>query len=181
MSPRRQTQTADVVSSGGEAMMTVAFTVHGNPAPGGSKRAFALPGGRGIRVVDANKNAGSWKLDVARAASEAMQGQSPMGGPLRLELRFYRSRPKGHYLGSDVNRPLRPSAPEYPATRPDVLKLARAVEDAMTGIVYVDDAQICVEVLHKLYGSPRVEVHCTAAEAERSAEKQSTEGKVAPW
>jgi predicted short-subunit dehydrogenase-like oxidoreductase (DUF2520 family) len=35
-----------------------------------------------------------------------------------------------------------------------VLKLARGVEDALTGIVWRDDAQIVVEHLEKRYGSP---------------------------
>jgi Holliday junction resolvase RusA-like endonuclease len=43
--------------------------------------------------------------------------------------------------------------------KPDVLKLARAVEDALTGILYRDDAQIVTEVLRKRYGDPpRVEI-----------------------
>jgi Holliday junction resolvase RusA-like endonuclease len=44
-------------------------------------------------------------------------------------------------------------------TRPDVLKLARAAEDALTGIVWRDDSQIVHETLAKVYGEPeRLEV-----------------------
>ena len=40
-----------------------------------------------------------------------------------------------------------------------MLKLARAVEDAMSGVVYRDDAQVVTEVLRKRYGEPaRAEV-----------------------
>ena len=53
-----------------------------------------------------------------------------------------------------------------------MLKLARAVEDALTGIVWRDDAQIVDEQLSKVYGEPaRVEVdvaeleHATLLEA----------------
>lgn len=40
-----------------------------------------------------------------------------------------------------------------------MLKLARAAEDALTGILWRDDAQICDEVIRKRYGEPaRVEI-----------------------
>jgi hypothetical protein len=43
--------------------------------------------------------------------------------------------------------------------RPDVLKLARAIEDAITGVIWVDDSQIIDEHLYKRWGDPaRVEV-----------------------
>jgi Holliday junction resolvase RusA-like endonuclease len=47
---------------------------------------------------------------------------------------------------------LKGSAPEWPVARPDALKLARAAEDALTGIVWADDAQIVVERLGKVFG-----------------------------
>ena len=52
-------------------------------------------------------------------------------------------------------------APARPTTKPDLLKLARGVEDAMSGIVYRDDAQITTEYLAKWYaedGRVRTEV-----------------------
>jgi Holliday junction resolvase RusA-like endonuclease len=39
----------------------------------------------------------------------------------------------------------------WPTTRPDLLKLARAIEDALTGVVYRDDALIVQERLVKDY------------------------------
>jgi Holliday junction resolvase RusA-like endonuclease len=47
---------------------------------------------------------------------------------------------------------LKASAPIAPPVKPDVLKLARAVEDAMSGIIYKDDAQIVTERLCDRYG-----------------------------
>lgn len=153
--------------------MTVSFTVHGKPEPAGSKRGF-VRGGKVI-VTDANRNSRPWKALVTDAAIQAMMtgdpnGQSrvleigaPLEGPLRLAITFYVQRPKGHYNKSG----LRPSAPRYPTVRPDLLKLARGVEDAMTGIIYDDDAQITEELLFKRYSSPtdhpRVEVTVRAA------------------
>ena len=46
---------------------------------------------------------------------------------------------------------LKPSAPAHHIKTPDLIKLARAVEDAMKGIIYQDDSQVCREHLSKVY------------------------------
>jgi Holliday junction resolvase RusA-like endonuclease len=131
----------------------LAFTVHGSPAPAGSKK--AVPIGKRWGVVDANPKAKGWKVQVAQHAGIAMQGRELYRGPLKLTLRFYVRRPKSHYAASGL---VRPAAPEHPTSKPDVLKLARGVEDALTGVVYGDDAQIVTEFLAKRYGPERVEI-----------------------
>jgi Holliday junction resolvase RusA-like endonuclease len=133
------------------------FTVYGKPAPAGSKRVVPAGGKRGGRpiIVDDSRRSRPWKGDVSSAAAAAMDGRPLLEGPLALELTFYVARPKGHYGA----RGLRPSAPAWPTVKPDVLKLARGVEDALTGQVYRDDAQVVRELLMKRYGEPeRVEV-----------------------
>lgn len=133
------------------------FTVYGKPAPAGSKRVVPAGGKAGGRpiVVDDSKRSRPWKSEVTAAAREAIDGGELLAGPLTLTLDFYVTRPKGHYGARGV----RPSAPTFPTVKPDVLKLARAVEDALTGQVYRDDAQVVVENLTKRYGEPeRVEV-----------------------
>jgi Holliday junction resolvase RusA-like endonuclease len=137
------------------------LTVHGAACPAGSKRAF-LVGRKGVPkrivVADAAKRSRPWKSLVSQVAGDAMMGRPLLEGPLSLRLRFVVRRPKGHYggkgqLNAKGRRTPRPSA------RPDLLKLARAIEDALTGIAYRDDAQIVDEVLTKEYGSPeRVEI-----------------------
>ena len=134
--------------------MSVRFTVFGGAQPAGSKRAFYRPQ-LGVRIVDANPKAKEFKSRVASEAAEAMHGQALFEGPLHLAVIFYRSRPKSH-LGK---RGLRTGAPAYPDTKPDLLKLTRGVEDAMEGIVYRNDSQICEEHLVKEFGNPeRIEI-----------------------
>lgn len=133
------------------------FTVHGRPQPAGSKRIVPAGGKKGGRpiVVDDAKRSRPWKQDVAAAARDALGDRELVTGPVALELTFYVARPKGHYGA----RGLKPSAPAWPTVRPDVLKLTRAVEDALTGQVWRDDAQVVDERLLKKYGEPeRVEV-----------------------
>lgn len=87
-------------------------------------------------------------------------------GPLAVEFVFYRARPKGHFRTGRLAHQLRPFAAPYPATRPDALKLARGVEDALQGVIYRDDAQIVEETLRKEYGTPeRAEIRIWALQA----------------
>lgn len=114
-------------------------------------------------VVDDNKKSRPWKNLVAQVAGDAMAGRDVMQGPIRLTLRFFRTRPKSHHR---TNGDVSASAPSYPTTKPDVLKLARAVEDALSGVVYVDDAQIVDELLTKEFGPERVEIKVETMEAD---------------
>lgn len=136
---------------------TLSFTVYGHAAPAGSKRAFPAGGKKGGRVVvvDDSRRSRPWKQEVAGVAREAMADRELFDGPLVLELHFYVPRPRSHF----GKRGLLPSAPAWPAKRPDLLKLARGVEDALSTIVYRDDAQIVVEYLAKAFDEPeRLEV-----------------------
>jgi len=131
--------------------MKVEFSIYGVAKPAGSKRGFYNAKANRVIVTDANANSRPWKAQVSDAAAGAMNGASLLDGPLALELVFYVPRPKGHM---SARGGVKPSAPPYPAVKPDVLKLARAVEDALSGIVYRDDAQIVTEFLLKRYGEP---------------------------
>lgn len=157
-------------------MRTLKITVHGTPQPAGSKRAFVINRGKPYQravVTDANPKAGAWKDQVAQQAGDTIGIQPLFRVPLRLALTFYVARPKGHYGTGRNAGQLKASAPRYPAKKPDVLKLARGVEDAMTGVVYHDDAQIVEEVLIKRYtdGAEGVEIEVQALEAEAIQER----------
>lgn len=143
--------------------MTVSFTVHGVSAPAGSKRGFYNAKTQRVIVTDASDRSRPWKALVADAAAQAMtfhgddgtSGYRPLlAGPLLVEMTFWMPRPKTHFGSGKNAQTLKPSAPRYHTSAPDVLKLARAVEDAMQGVVYTNDAQIAAEILTKPYGSP---------------------------
>lgn len=141
-----------------ERVQRLEFVVHGTPQPAGSKRAFKHPSTERIIVTDDNRKSAPWKHLVAQAAGESFVEAEPWAGPIRLTLTFYMPRPKGHF-GTGRNADLiKESAPPFPTKKPDTLKLARGVEDALSGIVYKDDAQIVDEHLFKRWGTARVEV-----------------------
>jgi Holliday junction resolvase RusA-like endonuclease len=143
----------------------IRFQVLGRPQPAGSKRAFKHPHTGKIIVTDAAKGSRPWKQEVAATAMLATAGVPLLTGPLMLEMTFYVRRPAGHYRTGKNRHLLRDSAPAYPTTRPDVTKLVRAAEDACTGVVWRDDAQVVTQIARKRYGDPeRVEIRVDEVE-----------------
>lgn len=127
------------------------FFVAGVPAPGGSKVSMVTPGtGRLYTKEDCKRNP-AWRQDVAIAAMRAMVGRGPMTGPLKVRFYFSFPRPKGHYRTGRNAGEVKDSAPIYHIVKPDTTKLIRAAEDACTGIVWRDDAQIIVQSAEKVY------------------------------
>jgi Holliday junction resolvase RusA-like endonuclease len=124
------------------------FTVYGKPQPAGSKRGFVNKKTGGVIITDAAKGSRPWKQEVAGVAAMAMGDRTPWNLPLELSVEFFLARPKSHF---NSKGDLRPGAPEFPSVRPDATKLLRAVEDALTGIVWRDDAQVVTQEVTKRY------------------------------
>lgn len=118
----------------------VTFDVSGIPAPQGSKRYLGTSGGKGI-LVESSKRVAPWRADV-RAAAIQVQPFPPLDGALDVELTFRLPRPMGHYGTGGNAGAVRRSAPTYPYRKPDIDKLARAVLDALRGVIWLDDAQV---------------------------------------
>ena len=129
----------------------IAFVVLGIPSPGGSKSAFRHRHTNKIVVIDAGgAKTKRWRTAVASAAREAMDGCEFIAAPIGLIVEFRMPRPKNHYL---TNGDLRRGAPWVPIVRPDLTKLLRSTEDALTGIVFHDDAAICEQNITRSYAS----------------------------
>lgn len=150
-------------------MKTITFIVRGTPKPAGSKRAFYIPKLKRAVVVDACKLTKDWQADVKGAAVAALPPNwEPLAGPVSLTAKFWMPRTRSHYKKGTPENPigLKPSAPHLHTKRPDLLKLTRAIEDALTGIIYRDDSQICNESLSKMF-SEFSGVEITIAEVEQ--------------
>ena len=143
--------------------MKYRLIVYGAAQPAGSKRAFYRPK-LGVRIVDANPKAKEWKERIASEAGRIANGL--LIGPLFLHITFFRTRPAGHYGTGRNSGVVKKSAPSHPVTKPDTTKLLRGAEDALTGILYRDDAQICQQIVSKEWGDPaRVEIGVEEIEA----------------
>jgi len=136
-------------------MRSVSFLAWGDLATKGSMRAFTQPAkyvGERPRAILApdNKRCRPWMDLVYWAANEAW-GNDPTRKPVRVDLTFYLQRPKGHF-GTGRNAGIvKGSAPAVPDKKPDKDKLERAVLDALTGAVYIDDCQVVTGTTTKAY------------------------------
>ena len=111
------------------------FTVRGMPAPQGSKRFVGTSkAGRGI-MIESSAKVRPWREAVKHAAmTKGFAG--PLDGPLRLDLVLTLPKP--------ASAPKRRQT--WPQKKPDLSKLIRSTEDALTDAgVWHDDAQV-VEV-----------------------------------
>lgn len=116
--------------------MSITITVYGLPAPQGSKRHV----GNGV-MVESSAKVKPWREAVKHAALEAMAGQPPMDGPLCLDVVFTLPRPKSA-----------PKKRTHPDGTPDLSKLIRSTEDALTDAgVWADDARVVRVLASKLY------------------------------
>lgn len=113
-------------------------------APQGSKRHV----GNGRMVEMAGAGLKLYRAGVAAAARR--QTPEAFLGPVGVSVSFTFKRPKSHYLKAG----LRVDAPRccYPAKRGDVDKLIRSTLDALTGIVFRDDAQVVTVTGGVLWG-----------------------------
>lgn len=122
-------------------MSGVGFWVIGLPAPQGSKRHL----GNGV-LVESSKKVKPWRQDVTAAALAARTPQVPLDGPLALVVCFTLPRPK--------------SAPKrrlWPDRTPDLSKLVRSTEDAITTAgLWADDARVVsCDAAKRYVGDPK--------------------------
>jgi crossover junction endodeoxyribonuclease RusA len=138
--------------------MSLSFRVDGIPAPQGSKRYLGNGG-----MVESSKRVAPWRADIRTAAEQALNGagrvhcrvgdagfwRGSVGGhhelwdaPLSVTLGFDFPRPKSHYRTGRNADQLRNQAPHEHTGKPDLDKLTRAVLDALTGVVWADDAHV---------------------------------------
>ncbi len=73
--------------------------------------------------------------------------------PLDVKISFCFIRPNSHFGTGKNAGLLKASAPTYPAKRPDIEKLARSTNDALTGLVWKDDSQIVLLTVAKIYST----------------------------
>lgn len=123
----------------------IGFEVRGLPITEGSTRTWMVKG----KAITAHgpKGLGAWRRAVADVAQRHAPPE-PWEGPVGVRLLFTLPRPK--------------SAPKrkrtWPAKRPDLDKLVRAVLDALTYVIFADDGQVVHIDAGKDYGAPGVTV-----------------------
>lgn len=123
----------------------IEFFVQGQARPAGSKNGFALKKGGvytgRVAMADVSGEKGkTWRQDVKEEARKHFD--RPTDKPVTLTVIFMMQRPKAHYRSGKYAQKLKPSAPTRHVQKPDTTKLTRSLEDALTGIAWVDDCQV---------------------------------------
>lgn len=128
------------------------FFVRGVPVPQGSKRAFVV-NGRPVLTEQGGDRHKTWRADLREAAQTHWTGR-PSDEPIHVSLLFTFARPKSHF-GSGKNKDvIKDLAPRRHTQKPDIDKLTRSVLDALTGIVWLDDQQVCSLSVDKHWATP---------------------------
>lgn len=136
---------------------SLTFVVYCTPTPQGSKRGWVIPGKNGGKpraiVADANSKTKPYRQAISQTVIEclAKAPETPNLAsarvPVSLTLGFYFAKPKS------ARKRI------FPSVKPDIDKLVRSTLDALTGILFEDDAQVVDLHCGKYYGSPeRVEI-----------------------
>lgn len=130
-------------------MMTgaVRIVVDGAPVAKGRPKIGRLHNGRPVAFTPAKTR--SYESFIRLLASQAMAGRAPMEGPVAMTLTAIFSVPASW---SKRRRENALSGAERPTKKPDLSNVRKAAEDAMNGIVYIDDSQIVDTEDHKFYG-----------------------------
>jgi Holliday junction resolvase RusA-like endonuclease len=109
----------------------VRLLVYGTPGPQGSKKAVgtrtAKSGRRVPILIESSAKVKPWREAVADAARDC----TPLDGPLLVSMAFTLQPPKRMPKGRTA-----------PTCYPDLSKLLRSTEDALTGRTWHDDAQV---------------------------------------
>lgn len=137
--------------------------VYGDPAPQGSKSfkgMFTGKDGRAhAKMAESSKRVAPWRQDVKAAAEQEIARQQqpgewvPMDGPLVLVVVFTLPAPKS----------LPKRSASYPAKLPDLSKLVRSTEDALTAAgVWKDDSRVVECRAIKTYGLDTPGAHAEA-------------------
>lgn len=131
--------------------MRIAYRVIGRPVPQGSMVASY---NRKMGVAHVHHVQGAalalWRSEVRNGAIQA--GATLTVAPVAIYITFGMPRPKLQTrvrYGKVVVKPLYREA--LPDVAPDLDKLTRAVMDALTGVCYRDDAQVCILLVSKEY------------------------------
>jgi Holliday junction resolvase RusA-like endonuclease len=131
----------------------IIIRVTGHPVPQGRPRATVIAGHASLYKPAKSRR---WEEDARQVARQVMGDRKPWTGALNLSVRFWLALPQSW---PEWKRKAAERQTIAPTTKPDLSNLLKAVEDALNGVVWIDDAQVVGIASVKSYGSaPAVEI-----------------------
>ena len=124
---------------------TLSFRILGEAVPEGSVRSFYVP--KAHKTVTKHQNESelrAWRIRVALEAQSALKDQPwTMDGTSAYTIHVNFIIPRPASVASHKRL--------HPIVKPDLDKLIRAIDDALTGILFNDDCQIVSVICSKDY------------------------------
>lgn len=126
------------------------FFISGHPMPAGSKKFVGMnkKTGRALIIDQSGHKGKIWREVCQKTAKLHYQGPL-IEEAMDVDMIFFLPRPKNHFNSKGG---LKKSAPWRHIVKPDKTKLGRAVEDAMTGVIWKDDSRVVSGDTSKAYG-----------------------------
>lgn len=123
-------------------MRSVQLEVPGEPKPQQRPRSRAVKkNGKWISMAYNAKGPDmDYRTRVADIAAREMKGSELLSGALIMQINFWITKPKS-----------KPKWKSLPDVKPDIDNLVKAVKDALEGIVFANDSQVCTLVACKKY------------------------------
>lgn len=137
--------------AGAEFTYSREFVLPGIPQQQGSKKGFAR--GRKVTLVEANAGLKPWRADAIAAIQRVLGSDwRPVDAEMHADYVFCFPRPKGHFGTGRNAAVLKASAPTFKDSSPDLDKLERAVNDALTQSgFWRDDSRLVESLQRKIY------------------------------
>ena len=133
----------------------ISFTVYGEPVAQGRPR-FARRGNF-VTTYDPAKSR-DYK-DTVYSVAIQHKPEQPLEGPLNVKIIAFKSIPKSFSKRKTADAE---SGILLPITKPDADNYAKGVKDAMSGLIWRDDAQVVRMLVEKRYSTvPRMEIEIT--------------------
>ena len=112
----------------------ISFTVPGDPVAQ-PRHKVSTRGGFAKAYIPKDHPIHAYKEAIQLAAKIAMAGRAPVEGPVLVTVLFRFGRPKSHSKAARSN--------DNHKQKPDLDNLCKAVLDALNGICWTDDSQVC--------------------------------------
>ena len=112
----------------------ISFTIPGDPIAQ-PRHKVSIRGKKPVAYIPGDHPIHAYKEAIQLAAKVAMAGLAPVEGPVLVTVLFRFARPKSHSKAARIDHNHR--------QKPDLDNLCKAVLDALNGICWADDSQVC--------------------------------------
>lgn len=138
----------------------ITIRITGHPVPQGRPRAVAFAGHARLYKPAKSRR---WEQDARQEARIVMGDRKPFVGCLIVDLKSFIVPPMGW---AAWKRDAALAGRIRPTSKPDVSNLLKAAEDALNGVVWLDDAQIVNAGASKHYAAqPEVQIVIRSVDA----------------